>query len=83
MGFDMKVLYASRTRALESIEQEFRASYVDKYTLLRESDIVTLHLPLFPETRHYIGARELARAARRPRFWSTRRADRSSTRRRS
>lgn len=60
MGFDMKVLYASRTRAAESVEQEFRASYVDKHTLLRESDIVTLHLPLFPETRHYIGAAELA-----------------------
>jgi lactate dehydrogenase-like 2-hydroxyacid dehydrogenase len=60
MGFDMKVLYASRSRAPESVEQEFRASYVDKRTLLRESDIVTLHLPLFPETRHYIGAAELA-----------------------
>jgi lactate dehydrogenase-like 2-hydroxyacid dehydrogenase len=60
MGFDMKVLYASRSRASESVEQEFRASYVDKHTLLRESDIVTLHLPLFPETRHYIGAAELA-----------------------
>jgi glyoxylate reductase len=60
MGFDMKVLYASRSRATESVEQEFRASYVDKRTLLRESDIVTVHLPLFPETRHYIGAAELA-----------------------
>src|SRR5215471_2457875 len=60
MGFDMKVLYASRTRAPESVEQEFRASYVDKRTLLRESDVVTLHLPLFPETHHYIGATELA-----------------------
>ena len=60
MGFGMKVLYASRGRASESIEQEFRASYVDKQTLLRESDVVTLHLPLFPETRHYISAKELA-----------------------
>jgi len=60
MGFDMKVLYASRNRAAESVEQEFRASYVDKHTLLRESDVVTLHLPLFPETRHYIASRELA-----------------------
>jgi lactate dehydrogenase-like 2-hydroxyacid dehydrogenase len=32
----------------------------DKQTLLRESDVVTLHLPLFPETRHYIAAKELA-----------------------
>jgi lactate dehydrogenase-like 2-hydroxyacid dehydrogenase len=60
MGFDMKVLYLSRNRAPESVEQEFRASYVDKQTLLRESDVVTLHLPLFPETRHYIGSAELA-----------------------
>jgi len=60
MGFNMKVLYASRSRASDSVEQEFHASYVDKHTLLRESDVVTLHLPLFPETRHYIGAKELA-----------------------
>ncbi len=60
MGFNMKVLYASRSRASDAVEQEFRASYVDKHTLLRESDVVTLHLPLFPETRHYIGAAELA-----------------------
>jgi lactate dehydrogenase-like 2-hydroxyacid dehydrogenase len=33
MGFEMKVLYASRSRAPESVEQEFRASYVDKRTL--------------------------------------------------
>ena len=60
MGFNMKVLYASRSRASEAVEQEFRASYVDKHTLLRESDVVTLHLPLSPETRHYIAAKELA-----------------------
>ncbi len=60
MGFNMKVLYASRTRASDALEQELRASYVDKQTLLRESDVVTLHLPLFPETRHYIAAADLA-----------------------
>jgi glyoxylate reductase len=60
MGFDMKVLYASRSRASDSVEQEFRASYVDKHTLLRESDVITIHVPLAPETRHYIGAKEFA-----------------------
>ena len=60
MGFNMKVLYASRSRASDTVEQEFRASYVDKQTLLREADVVTLHLPLSADTRHYIGAKELA-----------------------
>jgi lactate dehydrogenase-like 2-hydroxyacid dehydrogenase len=60
MGFNMKVLYTNRSRAAEAVEQEFRASYVDKQTLLRESDVVTLHLPLSTETRHYIGAKDLA-----------------------
>jgi glycerate dehydrogenase len=32
---------------------------VDFETILRESDIITLHAPLTPETRHMIGAAEL------------------------
>ena len=35
--------------------------FVDLDTLLSESDIVTLHVPLTPETEHMIGARELAK----------------------
>jgi glyoxylate reductase len=61
MGFEMKILYTDVVRVPESVEREFGASYVDKNTLLRESDIVSLHVPLFAETRHYIGAAELAR----------------------
>ena len=60
MGFDMKILYTDVQRVPESVEREFGASYVDKNTLLRESDVVSLHVPLFAETRHYIGAAELA-----------------------
>ncbi|CAI8041308.1 D-3-phosphoglycerate dehydrogenase [Geodia barretti] len=33
---------------------------VDMPTLLKESDFVTLHSPLIPETRNMIGAAELA-----------------------
>ncbi len=35
--------------------------FVDLDTVLRESDIVTLYVPLTPETEHMIGAPELAK----------------------
>jgi glyoxylate reductase len=59
-GFDMRILYTDVQRVPEVTEQEHGARFVDKKTLLQESDIVTLHVPLFPETTHYIGVAELA-----------------------
>jgi lactate dehydrogenase-like 2-hydroxyacid dehydrogenase len=59
-GFGMRVLYTGHRRAAETIERELNATFADKATLLRESDVVSLHLPLFADTRHYIGAAELA-----------------------
>jgi glyoxylate reductase len=59
-GFNMRVLYTGPRRAPEGVERELHATFVDKQTLLRESDVVSLHLPLFPDTRHYVGAAELA-----------------------
>jgi len=58
-GFGMKILYTDAVRAEESVERDLKVTYVDKDTLLRESDFVTLHTPLLPETRHYISTREL------------------------
>lgn len=57
-GFGMKVLYTDVVR-FENLEKELGVQYVDKETLLRESDFVTLHVPLIPATKHYIGAKEL------------------------
>ena len=59
MGFDMKILYSSRTRN-EHEEGRYRMDYVDLPTLLRSSDFVTLHVPLTPDTHHLIGEKELA-----------------------
>ncbi len=57
-GFDMRILYHSRTRRPD-LEGEYGLEYVDLSTLLSESDFVSLHVPLTPETRHYIGEAEL------------------------
>ncbi len=57
-SFDMKVLYTDVVR-FEDLEKELGLQYVDKETILKESDYVTLHVPLIPETKHYIGVKEL------------------------
>jgi lactate dehydrogenase-like 2-hydroxyacid dehydrogenase len=58
-GFDMRILYTDAIRMDASIEEELGARFVDKATLLKESDFVTLHVPLSPETTHYSSTDEL------------------------
>ncbi len=57
-GFNMKILYYSRKRN-EKMEKEYNAKFVDLETLLKESDFVSLHVPLTRETYHLIGKEEL------------------------
>jgi len=59
-GFGMRVVYTDREQRPPEIEQQLRATFLPLDQLLAESDIVTLHVPLTPETRKLIGARELA-----------------------
>lgn len=59
-GFSMRILYYARHRVPASVEKEFAAEFVDRETLLRQSDFLSLHVPLAPETHHAIGASELA-----------------------
>jgi len=57
-GFQMEILYYDQYRN-ESVEEELGARYLELDDLLRESDFVSIHTPLTPETRHLISEREL------------------------
>lgn len=58
-GFGVTVIYHDLKKNSE-FEAAFGAEYRDKEALLREADIVSLHVPLLPSTTHLIGATELA-----------------------
>jgi len=58
-GFDMRVLF-SEPRPV-SADPDLAAEQVELETLLAESDFVSLHCPLTPETRGLIGAEALKR----------------------
>lgn len=59
-GFGMRVIYQDEYAAPAAVEDGLGARRVDKATLIRESDYLSLHVPLLPSTRHFIGASELA-----------------------
>lgn len=59
-GFRPTLLYHDVRRLSEAEEQTLGLTYCDLPTLLSRSDIVSLHIPLLPETRHLIGEAELA-----------------------
>ena len=58
-GFSMRILYNDARRAAPDLESALGLEFVDKERLLRESDYVSLHVPLLESTRHLIGDREL------------------------
>lgn len=62
-GFNMRVLYYSRTRK-PHLEKELGVEYVDLDTLLRLSDFVSVHVPLTEKTYKMIGSREIGKMKR-------------------
>ncbi len=56
-AFGMRILYTS-TKPNPQLEKEAGAEFVDKSTLLKQSDFISLHVPLNTSTRHYIGEKE-------------------------
>ncbi len=59
-AFSMRVLYHGRRRAPREVEAELGVEPRTLEALLTESDFVSLHCPLTPETRHLIDADALA-----------------------
>jgi glyoxylate reductase len=58
-GLRMRILYHD-VCSCPDLERHAGASRVGLRELLRRSDVVSLHLPLLPSTRHLIGRAELA-----------------------
>jgi len=61
LGFQMKVIYADAVRAPEAVEKEWKAEYRGMASLLAESDFVSLHVPLLPETRGLFDAAKFSK----------------------
>lgn len=56
-GFDMNILYHSRSRKADA-EKDYQADYCTLDELLQQSDFICLITPLTPETEALIGRRE-------------------------
>lgn len=59
-GFEMKILYHDIQRANPEIEEQVGATYVDLETLLSQSDFLSIHVPLTPNTVGLIGPEKLS-----------------------
>ncbi|MGL4743531.1 MAG: 2-hydroxyacid dehydrogenase [Dermatophilaceae bacterium] len=63
-AFGMRVLLSGRSAPDRADVAEVAARVVELPTLLAEADVVSLHCPLTPDTRHLLGAAAFARMKR-------------------
>lgn len=57
-GWDMRILYTD-VQPNPNLEKSVAATFVDFETLLKESDYISVHVPLLPSTSHLINAETL------------------------
>lgn len=74
LAFGLRVIYTARTRKPE-FEQQVGATRVDFKQLLAESDILSLHVPVTPETKGIINTDALALMKRSAILINTSRGD--------
>lgn len=58
-GFNMRILYTDEARRSPDEEQQLSVEYRTLDALIRESDFISLHVPLNDRTRHLIDATRL------------------------
>jgi glyoxylate reductase len=59
-GFDMRIMYHGRHRAKPEREKVLGAEFVELDTLMSESDFLSIHVPLTPQTKGMIDAERLS-----------------------
>ncbi|MDF2499595.1 MAG: gyaR [Anaerosporomusa subterranea] len=57
-GFKMTILYTD-VQANPAFEESTGGKFVDKETLVKEADFISLHVPLLASTKHFISGSEL------------------------
>ncbi|MEW6592155.1 MAG: hydroxyacid dehydrogenase [Candidatus Hadarchaeota archaeon] len=58
-AFEMKLLLYDVVKNLD-FAKGIGSRYVDLDTLVKDSDYITIHVPLIPQTTHMVGAREIS-----------------------
>jgi lactate dehydrogenase-like 2-hydroxyacid dehydrogenase len=58
-GFSMRILYHDAARAAKDVESALEAEFVSFEQLLRDSDFISIHVPLSQATRKLIGVEQL------------------------
>jgi glyoxylate reductase len=61
LGFQMKVVYTDAVRAPQDVEKSVNAEFRDMNALLAESDFISVHVPLLPDTRGLFDAAKFYR----------------------
>jgi len=57
-GFNPKKIYVNDSKPNHNLYDMFHAEHTDKETIYRECDIISLHVPLSPQTKNLITAKE-------------------------